>query len=80
MKQVKTPVTYYGGKQKMLGYILPIIPTHILYCEPFFGGGAVFFGKPPSNVEVINDFNTEVVNFYECLKLHFNELKKLVGW
>ena len=43
---MKTPITYYGGKQTLLKYLLPLIPQHKLYCEPFFGGGAVFFAKP----------------------------------
>lgn len=50
----KTPITYYGGKQKLLSTILTKIPDHKLYCEPFVGGAAVFFGKPISEVEAIN--------------------------
>ena len=45
---MKTPITYYGGKQTLLKYLLPLIPQHRMYCEPFFGGGAVFFAKPKS--------------------------------
>ncbi len=59
----KTPITYYGGKQKLLTTILTKIPDHNLYCEPFLGGAAIFFGKPPSNVEVINDTNKELSGF-----------------
>jgi DNA adenine methylase len=74
--QMKTPITYYGGKQKMLRYILPLIPEHRIYVEPFFGGGAVFWAKKPAKVEFINDINGEVVNFYRVLQLHFPELKR----
>lgn len=28
---MKTPITYYGGKQKMLSVILPMIPEHSIY-------------------------------------------------
>lgn len=59
----------------MLLHILPLIPEHKTYCEPFFGGGAVFWAKEPSKLEYINDFNTMVVNFYEQLKFNFEELK-----
>lgn len=62
----------------MLKEILPLIPEHSLYCEPFCGGAAVFWAKEPSKVEVINDLNTEVINFYRVLKLHFDELYSLV--
>ena len=76
--QIKTPVTYYGGKQRLLKEILPRIPIHEVYDEPFFGGGAVFFGKEPAPLEIINDLNSHVVNFYFCMKLHFDELHAMV--
>ncbi|WP_421751101.1 DNA adenine methylase [Croceimicrobium sp.] len=75
---MKTPVSYYGGKQNMLRHILPLIPKHQVYLEPFFGGGAVFFAKEPSPSEVINDNNHMVVNFYQVAKTHFEDLKKKV--
>ncbi|MBV6478707.1 MAG: hypothetical protein HGGPFJEG_01464 [Ignavibacteria bacterium] len=75
---MKTPISYYGGKQMMASKILNLIPAHNLYCEPFFGGGAIFFAKEVSNVEVINDHDERVMNFYRVTKSHFNELKTLI--
>lgn len=72
---LKTPITYYGGKQKLLTTILSKIPEHTLYCEPFVGGAAVFFGKRPSQVEVINDTNKELINFYSVCKEKFLDLQ-----
>lgn len=74
----KTPITYYGGKQRLVSLILSLIPEHKLYCEPFVGGAAVFFAKEPSEMEVINDLNGEVVNFYRVCKTDFSKLEKLV--
>jgi DNA adenine methylase len=73
---MKPPLTYYGGKQMLSKLIVSLIPKHNLYCEPFFGGGAVFFAKNPSNIEVINDTNGELTNFYKVLKTKFNKLEK----
>ena len=42
---LKTPISYYGGKQKLATKIISLIPLHTLYCEPFLGGAAVFFAK-----------------------------------
>lgn len=75
---MKTPISYYGGKQSMLKHILPLIPKHDTYVEPFFGGGAVFWAKEPSKAEVINDYNANVVNFYRELKTNFNELNESI--
>lgn len=71
----KTPITYYGGKINMLKHILPLIPKHRIYTESFFGGGAVFFAKEPSESEIINDTNGMVINFYEVVKTNFEDLK-----
>lgn len=34
---LKTPISYYGGKQNMLKHILPLVPEHKIYIEPYFG-------------------------------------------
>lgn len=79
MKQdIKTPISYYGGKQNLVTTILPLIPKHTTYIEPFVGGGAIFWSKKPSEVEVINDYNRELINFYECVQNEFIELEKMV--
>lgn len=73
---MKPPLTYYGGKQKLVKTILPLIPKHSLYVEPFLGGGAIFWNKEPSTGEVLNDINGEIVNFYQIIKTKFNALNK----
>jgi DNA adenine methylase len=73
---MKPPLTYYGGKQKMLKIILPLIPEHNQYIEPYAGGGAVFFAKEPVKTEILNDTNGEIINFYRVLQNDFEALKK----
>lgn len=75
---VKTPISYYGGKQNLVSTILPLIPEHRTYVEPFVGGGAIFWAKQPSESEIINDYNRELINFYEVCKNEFIELEKMV--
>ncbi|SDG71244.1 DNA adenine methylase [Dyadobacter soli] len=77
-EKLKTPITYYGGKQNMVRHILPLIPEHHTYIEPFFGGGAIFFAKHPSPAEVVNDINNRLVTFYKVLKYDFEEIQRLV--
>ena len=75
---MKTPLTYYGGKQQLASRIIRLIPEHRIYVEPFLGGGAVFWSKEPSPIEVINDANGEIVNFYDVLKRNFTSLMQRV--
>jgi DNA adenine methylase len=76
--KMKTPISYYGGKQKLCKLIIELIPSHVLYCEPFIGGGAVFFAKEPSQVEVLNDTNKELINFYHVVQNRFVDLDRMI--
>lgn len=79
MKQrIKQPFSYYGGKAMMAGKIVAMMPEHVTYTETFCGGASIFWSKEPSKLEVLNDLNREVVNFYIQVKLNFKELNKLV--
>ena len=78
MAKTQSPVAYYGGKANLASEILPLIPRHVQYVEPFFGSGAIFWSKPKSKNEVINDLNKSVTNFYWVLKTNFTELQKLI--
>ena len=72
---LKSPIKWQGGKARLRRVILPLIPEHTCYVEPFFGAGWVFFAKPKSKAEVIADVNAELVNFYEVLK---NDLERFL--
>lgn len=77
-KNIKPPLTYYGGKQTLAPLIVSLFPEHVLYGEPFAGGAAVLFHKEPSKSEVINDTNKELMNFYRVARDQFPKLKKMV--
>ena len=75
---MRTPISYYGGKQNLLKEILPLIPPHKIYVEPFSGGASVFWAKGPSKVEVLNDTNRMLVNFYEVLQNNNADLQQMI--
>lgn len=64
---MRTPVIWFGGKQYLLDDILPLIPEHHCYVEPFGGSACVLLAKPPSKVEIYNDLDSAVVNFFRML-------------
>jgi len=57
-----------GSKKSLLSKILKMIPKHEIYVEPFVGGGAIYFGKEPSKIEVINDLDKKLIQGYRLLK------------
>lgn len=63
-----------GGKRQLLPEIRQYVPKKInTYYEPFIGAGAVLFDIQPKKA-VINDINIELVNVYEMIKNHADEL------
>ena len=82
MKQAITKpiLRWQGGKTRMLKHILPLIPKHVCYCEPFFGGGAVLFAKERASTEVINDLNGNLVALYRNLQFHLPALINELDW
>ena len=76
---MRTPITYYGGKQQLADKIISMIPQHRIYVEPYFGGGAVFFRKYKSYLEVINDKNDRLITFYRQVATNFEELEEKIN-
>lgn len=75
--RVHPPFPWLGGKGKLADQILARLPEpsrELTYVEPFFGGGAVFFARRPSGIEVINDANGEIVTFFRVLRDRTDEL------
>ncbi len=64
----KSPVKWFGGKGNMIAKLRPLIPEHKVYVEPFCGGASMFFCKAPGGLEVINDLDEGLTNFYRVLR------------
>ena len=75
---MRGPINYIGGKNRLAKVIIERIPQHLTYVEPFSGGAQIFFHKPRSKVEVLNDLDSELVNFYRVCQRHYQELIRSV--
>jgi site-specific DNA-adenine methylase len=69
----QTPVekTIWGspaGKKRLADRLAGLLPAHKAYVEPFAGSAAVLFAKEPTEVEVINDADPEIVEAYRLIK------------
>ncbi len=71
---------YYGGKFSHLDFLLPLLPTTFAhFCEPFGGSAAILINRPPAPAETYNDLDSEVVNFFECLRDHADEIIRAIS-
>lgn len=74
------PVRYVGSKWKLAPWVIAHFPKHESYIEPFAGGANVLFRKPASEIEVINDLDGEVINFFKVLRTRTAELVSAIEW
>lgn len=72
--EMVAPLSYIGGKNRLAKRIIEIFPRHKTYVEAFAGGAQVLFHKEPSPVEVLNDLDGEIVNFFRVAQAHDDEL------
>jgi len=73
-------IPWIGGKRRLSTHILPTIPAHTCYVEPFAGAAAIFFLKQPSKVEVINDINSDLITLYRVVQHHLEEFIRQYKW
>lgn len=76
----KPIIPWIGGKRRLAKHILPMIPEHSCYIEPFCGAAALYFLKEPSPAEVINDINGELVCLYRVVRHHLDEFIRQFRW
>lgn len=62
-----SPVWRYGGKGKLAGRILDLLPAHAAYAEPFAGGASILFAKPRAGAEFLADVDPGLVAFLAVL-------------
>jgi DNA adenine methylase len=70
---IRSPIKWAGGKSRFREQIVSLLPNHSCYIEPFSGAAWVLFAKPRSDVEVLNDIDGELVNFFRIVKHHPEE-------
>lgn len=64
----RPPIRYHGSKWRMAPWLIGLMPSHNAYVEPFGGGGSVLLRKPRSRIEVYNDLDGQIVNFWRVLR------------
>ena len=80
----KPPLNWVGGKGAIRDIVRLVFPPWAnRRAEHFCGGAGILFGTPPKPgvVEVLNDYDSDLVNFYLCVRDRpfalMDELKRL---
>ena len=64
LKIVKSAIWVNDKVKFIADWIISYFPEHKVYCEPYFGSGAVFFSKQPSYIETVNDIDGNINNTF----------------
>jgi DNA adenine methylase len=77
---IRSPFRWVGGKSRLRKKIIALLPLHECYVEVFGGAAWVLFGKSPCRVEVLNDIDGDVVNFFRVVKEKPEEFLESFEW
>jgi DNA adenine methylase len=81
-KKLRAPHGWVGGKSKLAKDIVGMIPNnHRLFVEVFGGALNILYAKEPSQSEIVNDLNQELINLHRTIRnnpstlaMYLNEL------
>jgi DNA adenine methylase len=70
LRYLRPAVKWHGGKHYLIrkGVILPLLPAHEIYVEPFGGGLNVLLNKQSAKVEIAGDLRGGLIDFYTVLR------------
>lgn len=74
----RSPFPWFGGKQRLADDLIALFPPHRVYCEVFGGGASVLLSKAPAVLDVYNDAEDGLVNFFRCLRDRADDLVPLL--
>jgi DNA adenine methylase len=67
-KSLNAPFSYFGSKNRISQKIVSHFPPHYAWVEAFCGSASITFAKRPTQIEIINDIDDQIVNFFEQLR------------
>lgn len=67
-KRSPKPFRSPGGKDVWVPTLKAMMPPHKLYIEPYAGSASLFFGKEPSEKEVLVELNADICALFQFLK------------
>lgn len=69
---------YFGSKLRLAARLCHELPPHNAWVELFCGSAAMTIAKKAAEIEVINDVNNNIINFYKHLREDGVKLRELI--
>ena len=60
MKVLTQPLKWHGGKYYLRNWIVGLMPPHLHYVEPFFGGGGILLARDPDRDWMLSPENPKL--------------------
>ncbi len=76
---VRPAFGYFGSKSRLALQLCHDLPPHNAWVEVFCGSAALTLAKKPAPIEVINDLDHEIINFFEQLRKNHKKLCRLIS-
>jgi DNA adenine methylase len=76
INKINSPFGYFGSKNKIALQLCKELPPHNCWVEAFCGSAALTLRKKRAPIEVINDIDNEIINFFVQLR---DNTEKLCG-
>lgn len=77
-KKINAPFGYFGSKNKIALALCENLPPHNCWVEAFCGSAALTLCKVQAPIEVINDIDGNIINFFEQLRNNFDALYRAI--
>jgi DNA adenine methylase len=77
---MKSPLKWVGGKSKLVGKLIPLFPEHKGYVEVFGGSAIMLLSKEKSKWEILNDFDSNLMNFWSVIQNAHGEFIESFEW
>jgi DNA adenine methylase len=65
---LNSPFRYPGHQIYALDILLPLVPEHHIFVEPFCGGASEFFAKEKAEENWLNDIDNELIETYRIIR------------
>lgn len=76
MTIIRPALRYPGSKLRLMPWLLDFVPIHTIAVDVFGGSASFIISKLPSDMEIYNDRNQDIVNFFRALEIYGVEMSE----